>query len=144
HASRYVDLLDHGLSIGKRDDLFIGKRGGQHRFLISICWHGDAGLDLAHDLDWNLNLIVLEPLLIKSWEVNEGDGVLVAELVPQLLRDVRRNRRSHDQRWLNCGTWNTLAVVLGEIVGVLNQLRHSSIRAYVVVVITNTGDGAVQ
>src|SRR5699024_12310805 len=114
HAARDVDLLHRGLAIGKRDDLFIGKRRGQHRFLISICWHGDAGLDLAHHLDWNLNLIVLEPLLIKSWEVNEGNGVLVAELAPQLLRDVRRKRRSHDERWLHRSTWNSLAVVLGE------------------------------
>src|SRR5699024_9796015 len=106
--------------------------------------HGDAGLDLAHHLDWNLNLIVLEPLLIKSWELNEGDGVLVAKLVPQLLGDVRRNRRSHDERWLNRSTWNTLAVVLGEIVGVLDQLRHGGVRAQVVVVIANAGDCAVQ
>src|SRR5699024_12854203 len=96
---------------------------------LSICPHGSASRDRAHSLDSNLNLIVLEPLLIKSWEVNEGDGVLVAELVPQLLRDVRRNRRSHDQCWLTCGTLNPLAVVLGEIVVVLNQLRPSTARA---------------
>src|SRR5699024_5108290 len=60
------------------------------------------------------------------------------------LGDVRRNRRSHDERWFNRSTWNTLAVVLSQVVGVLDQLRHGGVRAQVIVVIANAGDCAVQ
>src|SRR5699024_2702495 len=127
-----VDLLDHVLAFGERDDLFISKRGGQHRILVGVCWDRDAGLDLAHDLDWNLNLIVLEPLLIKGWEVNEGDGAVVTELVPQLFCDVRCNGRSHNQCWLNRRTWHALTVVLSQVVGVLKDRKSTRLNSSLV------------
>lgn len=74
--------------------LLVGKRCLDDLLLAGVGCNGDATADLAVDLDWQFDFIVGEPFFLKGGEWFVGDGVVVAELLPEFLRDVWCDRET--------------------------------------------------
>ena len=89
------DLLDHGLAVDQRDELFVSTDGRQGGVLIGVDGQGHLTSDLTVDLDGQLNggvyglgLVVLGPL-------SHGGKALAAHTLPHLLAEVRCEGTEH-------------------------------------------------
>ena len=113
----------------ERLHLLVGQRRGLQRVGVGVGGHRDAAADLAVDLHRVLDGVLDEVLRVGHRERPVRQRGVVAQPLPQLLGQVRRQRRDHQhQRLHRRPRRHTL---LGQVVGVLDQLGRGGVVAQV-------------
>ena len=123
----------------------VGKRDGGNLVAVGLGRNHDAAAHLAVDLHRQFDFVVNQPLLVEGGEVGIGDGVVVAQSLPQFLSNMGGDRGDHnDDRGDGCPRHRGGGEMLGQEVYVLDRLGHHGVEPQVFVVVPDAGDGAVE